>query len=131
MVKPFVLGLVEKEGKYLFLNRIDPPKVWSPPGGWLDKGENPEDGLLREIKEETNLKVKIICPIHVFYKSKTNSLGFVYICQYISGKVKISFEHMDFMWKTLKEMKTEKINCSPSVRILEKGEKILSCLKRS
>lgn len=131
MVKPFVLGLVEKEGKYLFLNRIDPPKVWSPPGGWLDKGENPEDGLLREIKEETNLKVKIICPIHVFYKSKTNSLGFVYICQYISEKVKISFEHMDFMWKTLKEMKTEKINCSPSVRILEKGEKILSCLKRS
>lgn len=127
MVKPFILGIIEKDGKYLLLKRVNRPRVWSPPGGWLDAGEKPEDGLLREIKEETDLDVKIINPIHIFYKHKTNSLGLVYICRYINGKVNIGFEHNDFMWKTLKELKDEKIQCSPPIEVFENSERLLSC----
>lgn len=129
MVKPFVLGIIEKEGKYLLLKRINPPKIWSPPGGWLDIGERPEEGLLREIKEESNLEVEVISPIHIFYKNRTNSLGLVYLCRYVAGQVKISFEHFSFIWKTLEEMKTERIECSPSIEVFEKGKRILSCLE--
>ena len=36
------------------------------PGGFLDKGETPEQACLREAKEETNLDVKIIRIIGIF-----------------------------------------------------------------
>lgn len=29
--------------------------TWSVPGGWLDYGETPEEGVLRELKEEVNI----------------------------------------------------------------------------
>jgi ADP-ribose pyrophosphatase YjhB (NUDIX family) len=32
---------------------------WGLPGGWLKKGEQPGDGLTREIQEETGLRVRI------------------------------------------------------------------------
>ncbi|MDO8729205.1 MAG: NUDIX hydrolase [bacterium] len=32
-------------------------KYWTPPGGGIEKGEAYEDAIIREVKEETNMKV--------------------------------------------------------------------------
>ncbi|MEO9873113.1 NUDIX hydrolase [Ekhidna sp.] len=49
-------GIVAKEGKLLMIYRR---KVWDIPKGKLDKGENIEECAIREVEEETGVKVKI------------------------------------------------------------------------
>ena len=33
--------------------------VWGLPGGWVESGENPFDAVLREVKEELNVKIEV------------------------------------------------------------------------
>lgn len=49
-------GIVDKEGKLLMIYRR---KVWDLPKGKLDKGETIEECAVREVEEETGVKVKI------------------------------------------------------------------------
>ena len=56
------LCYIEKENKYLMLHRISKKKdgnkdKWIGVGGHFEKGESPEDCLLREVKEETGLEL--------------------------------------------------------------------------
>ena len=45
-----------QNGKYLMGVRQDSGK-WTEPGGHLEEGENPEEGAIREVREETGLSV--------------------------------------------------------------------------
>lgn len=54
------LCYIEKDGKYLMLHRTkkknDPSHdLWMGVGGHFEKGESPEDCVLREVREETGL----------------------------------------------------------------------------
>ena len=56
------LCYIEKENKYLMLHRTSKKKdgnkdKWIGVGGHFEKGESPEDCLLREVKEETGLEL--------------------------------------------------------------------------
>jgi 8-oxo-dGTP diphosphatase len=52
----------------IFIRRKNPPfkGKLALPGGFLDKGETPEEACIREAKEETDLDVKIIRTIGIF-----------------------------------------------------------------
>ncbi|QES89046.1 NUDIX hydrolase [Rhizosphaericola mali] len=52
-ILPTVALISVKEGK-LLLAFSKNKNAWYLPGGKLDEGETPEDGLIREIKEELN-----------------------------------------------------------------------------
>ena len=56
------LCYIEKENNYLMLHRTSKKKdgnkdKWIGVGGHFEKGESPEDCLLREVKEETGLEL--------------------------------------------------------------------------
>ena len=57
---PAVEGLLERDGKVLLSRRgIEPRRgFWDLPGGFLEEGEEPLDGLAREFREETGLEVR-------------------------------------------------------------------------
>lgn len=55
--------LINSKKEILLLHRdnlpyIDAPNKWSFIGGALDEGETPEEGIIRETKEEINFDVK-------------------------------------------------------------------------
>lgn len=50
--------ITNREGKVLLLDHVIRPKSgWGLPGGFLDHGEQPEEGIRREIMEETRLEL--------------------------------------------------------------------------
>lgn len=60
-----VFGILpDKENKVLLYMRPGPekseffPNMWGLPGGWVEKNETFRNALLREVEEETSLKVK-------------------------------------------------------------------------
>lgn len=52
-----VAAIIEKEGKYLLVKESGAKRVyhdqWNHPAGWLDVGEDPLQGVVREVEEET------------------------------------------------------------------------------
>jgi 8-oxo-dGTP diphosphatase len=57
--KPTAGALCIDDGRVLLTRRAHPPfeGFWDIPGGFLEEGEDPLDGLRRELKEETGLEV--------------------------------------------------------------------------
>lgn len=50
-------AVIEKDGKIFLIDRAVPPLGFAGPAGHIDEGEEPEESLKREVKEETGLDV--------------------------------------------------------------------------
>lgn len=61
-------GLVIHEGRALLVRRGSEPLKgqWSIPGGTLELGETIAEGVVRELREETGLEVRVLELIEVF-----------------------------------------------------------------
>lgn len=92
------------ENKILFLRRSEKcsrPGGWDFPGGGIDFGENPINGIIREVEEEAELTVTDIEPVHL--ESVINGNGeFVIMVGYIARTSyttpNLSWEHDLYKW---------------------------------
>jgi ADP-ribose pyrophosphatase YjhB (NUDIX family) len=59
---PAVQGVLERDGRVLLARRAIEPRLgfWDLPGGFLEEGEKPLDGLRREFLEETGIEVEAV-----------------------------------------------------------------------
>ena len=79
--------IIESNAQIVLIKRKNPPfqDYWGLPGGFVDLGERVEDAVLREVKEETGLKVKIIKLAGVYSDPKRDPRGhtitIVYLCK--------------------------------------------------
>ena len=77
------------------------PNEYDLPGGRLEFGEKPEEALVREIFEETGLKIEILLPSRIWCMKKNNIeqiIGITFLVTTNSDNVQLSFEHQDFKW---------------------------------
>ena len=92
----------------------------------MEKGEFFADALIREIKEEVNLDVKVgdfAEAIQNDYSHKRTVQIMMYLTD-VEGEVKISDEHTDWMWACLEKIKTLEISTSLK-KVLEKKNWVL------
>ncbi|MCB9834463.1 NUDIX domain-containing protein [Candidatus Nomurabacteria bacterium] len=102
--------IINDDGQYLLLREASTYTEgtnigkYSIPGGRLEIGEQVEDGLYREVKEETGLNVEIIKPIFVrewrpVIKGIRNQIvGIYFLCKAESTQVILSDEHDHYLW---------------------------------
>jgi ADP-ribose pyrophosphatase YjhB (NUDIX family) len=69
---------------------------WSLPGGFLQAGEHPKNGLEREIYEETRFKVRVEKIIKTKHDEDTARLDMCYVGTYLTGEFRKSHEVSDF-----------------------------------
>lgn len=67
-------AIIEKDGKYLMIDRKLPPPGFAMIAGHLDEGEDPITALHREVKEEGNLTV---LSEELLFEDKHSSTGCV------------------------------------------------------
>jgi NADH pyrophosphatase NudC (nudix superfamily) len=76
---PVVAAIVEHEGRVILTRNKDWPEKWlGIVTGFLEKGETPEAGVLREVKEELGLNGEIIAFIGHYPFELRNQIIFAY-----------------------------------------------------
>ena len=60
-----VTGVLLHADKILLVQQQTESRAWSLPGGKLEPGETLEEGLIREMQEETGLDVRLIKQLYV------------------------------------------------------------------
>lgn len=89
-------GVVLMDEKVLLVRKIN--GMWDLPGGRLEPGEEPEQALIREIREETGIAVTPLRLINVFVRpkpSKPDVFVAAYLCNALGtlADVVLSHEH--------------------------------------
>lgn len=105
-----VKGLIVNEDKILLLQRSgsDPisPGIWEFAGGSIEFGETLDTALLREIKEETGLFVKIEKLLYAdasMIQENRHAVVLCYYCTTAQKQIILSFEHQNYKWATKEE----------------------------
>lgn len=103
-----VKGAVVRNGKVLVLWRTEcqsaqdgSSDVADLPGGRLEYGEYPLEGLYREIQEEAGLHVEVGPVVHAWSVMRPDGLQLVtilYRCFWIEGEVRLGSEHDRCEW---------------------------------
>lgn len=113
--KPCAGALIVKENRVLLVLRaVEPFKnCWDIPGGFLEPGEHPLDGMLREVKEETGLDVRVIDLLGVYidrYNSddeESFTLNHYYIVEPIGGKLRAADDVNGYRWFAFDQLPSE------------------------
>ena len=114
-----VRGIIKNSADEILIVKRHPksrtdPEMWELPGGKVEKKEHFADALVREIKEETNLDCEVgdFCEaVQNDYMHKRTVQLIMYLDD-VSGDVKISEEHTDWMWANLDKIETLEISTS-------------------
>jgi 8-oxo-dGTP diphosphatase len=101
-------GVVIEQGRTLLIKRGSAPLEgqWSIPGGMLELGETIEQGVRRELAEETGIEVRVLALIEVFERIIPGEAGrtryhFVildYLCERVSGEARAASDVTDVAW---------------------------------
>lgn len=126
-----VRGVIKNDSGEILIVKRHPksrtdPEMWELPGGKVERGEHFADALVREIKEETNLDVNVgdFCEaVQNDYMHKRTVQLMMYLDD-VTGNVKISDEHTEFMWASIEKIIELEISTSLE-KLLEKRKNLL------
>ncbi len=128
-----VTGYVCEEGKVLLLHHRK-LKMWLPPGGHVERGEDPLRALVREVHEETGLLVEPVSsgepdlpeedrvlplptPHHVQVEridGRHEHIDLVYLCRPVGGSLRANPESLALRWFGRQELPRAPL--TPTVR---------------
>jgi 8-oxo-dGTP diphosphatase len=130
-------GVIIEQGRTLLIRRGTEPLrgEWSIPGGTLEIGETLEEGVARELLEETGVEVRVLELIEVFDRiflendvsgaprRKTPRFHFVivdYLCERISGQPRAGSDVTDVAFAREDELRQFHLT-ETATRVLKKA----------
>ena len=130
-------GVVIDGGRTLLIRRGSEPLrgQWSIPGGTLELGESLEEGVARELLEETGLEVRVLDLIEVFdriftepdaggggtpQRPKFHYVIVDYLCERISGEPRAGSDVTDVAFATEEELARFQLTTT-AIRVLRKA----------
>lgn len=109
-------GVVIHESRVLLIRRGKPPLEgrWSIPGGLLEVGETIAQGIERELREETGVKVRVadlieICEKVLRDEENEPQYHFVildYVCEFVEGTAKAGGDAADVVWASEQQLES-------------------------
>lgn len=93
-----VTGILIEDEKVLLVKQKVANRNWSLPGGRVENGETLEEAMIREMREETGLEVKIKKLLYVCDKpdASPSLLHITFLLERIEGEITLPFVHHEF-----------------------------------
>ena len=124
--KPCVTPVILQDGKILFARRANEPAKgkWDLPGGFLEAGEHPVDGLRREVKEEMDLDLVSAKFLGIFMDKYPvydyDTLNIAYICE-VKGEPKPNDDVSELGWFSFNNLpELFFLNARETIEVLKK-----------
>ena len=109
--------ITDDHGHALLIQRRD-NHHWEPPGGVLEPAESIEDGLRREVREETGLDIEPDTLSGVYKNMNRGIVALVFRCKVTGGQLTTNDEATAFRWadeETIRQLTSE----AYAVRLLD------------
>jgi ADP-ribose pyrophosphatase len=117
-------ALILRDGKLLLVKRGAQPGFgkWSVPGGLVELGENVQDAMVREVKEEVGLDVEVVKLTDVADTITLDGDGRVqyhfvvvnFVARIVGGELKTASDILEAKWVPVDEV--EKVDLTGSFR---------------
>jgi 8-oxo-dGTP diphosphatase len=104
MVKRATAAVIFNEDKVLIAQRVK-DLLWEFPGGKIDEGETPEECIIREIKEELSVDIKVkkfLGLIEGIYRDIPMQV-FAFLADFSGGNLSLNV-HKDAKWLKIDEV---------------------------
>jgi 8-oxo-dGTP diphosphatase len=107
-------GVVIHESRVLLIRRGNPPLEgrWSIPGGLLEVGETIAQGIERELREETGVKVRVVDLIEIYEKvmrDEENEPQYHFVildygCEFVEGIARAGGDATEVLWASEQQL---------------------------
>lgn len=118
--------LIEGDKILLVEQKLSDKRNWSLPGGKLERGETIEQGLIREMKEETGLEVEIVRMLYLcdVAASSNKILHVTFLLKRTGGGVELPSNEFDE--NPIRDVKFVQISKLPEYGFSEKFVQIIN-----
>lgn len=89
--------LFDPQRRVLLCHRRD-VDLWNLPGGGLEAGESPWEGVMREVAEETGLSAEVKRLAGIYSKPDVNEVVFSFVCKVVGGQLSLNDEADRLEW---------------------------------
>jgi 8-oxo-dGTP diphosphatase len=96
-------AIIDDDGRFLAIRRADNGR-WEPPGGVLELDEAIDEGLIREVAEETGLTVEPVALTGVYKNMERGIIALVFRCTIVGHTAHAADEVDEIQWLTPDEL---------------------------
>jgi len=90
---------------FLVIKRRDNSR-WELPGGVLELNETVEEGVVREVLEETGVTVRPIKLTGIYKNMRQHVIALVFLCETFKGEPHATNEASEVIWMPTRELKS-------------------------
>ncbi len=119
---PAAGAILVKDHQVLLVKRAHPPRIgwWCIPAGFMEWQEHPAETAVREIEEETGLKIELTSFFDVYTGEddpRVNAVLMLYLANIVGGELKPADDALDVRWFSFDDL-PEKIAFEAHIQAL-------------
>jgi 8-oxo-dGTP diphosphatase len=123
-------GVVIHDSRVLLIRRGRPPLEgrWSIPGGILEIGETIAEGVARELKEETAIRVRVMKLLEIYEKvlrdersrARYHFVILDYLCEFVEGTATAGGDVREILWAEKQQLASLALTAAAS-QVIDKA----------